>query len=149
MLLVVAVVFAGCQQKLKKENVEKGINEMFVSFQKNGIEKTLTQYVDGYDKMSDNDKKKLQDAFAGKEFKILEINNDEVRIEVSATPADGGQINTKTVIFKVIEVDGKIRIKELLNSVAQNDKPSSSGPNGDVLADNENDPDSPLSEEHD
>lgn len=151
MLLVVAVVFAGCQQKLKKENVEKGVNEIFNSFQKNGIEQTLTQYVDGYDKMSDNDKKRLQDAFAGREFKILDINNDEVKIEVSATPDGGGQIKTTVVFFKVIEVNGKIHIKELMNDPIpkEDNKSTASAPNENVVADSENDLDSPLSEEHD
>ena len=33
MLVALVVIFAGCQQKMKKEDVEKGVNEMFASFQ--------------------------------------------------------------------------------------------------------------------
>jgi hypothetical protein len=149
MLVILAVIFAGCQQKMKKDDVEKGVTEMFTSFQKNGIEKTLSVFADGYDKMSDNQKQAFQDAFAGKEFRIAKIEGDKVTAEVFVSPSEGGQLIVKTVIFKVIQVDGKIRVKDIINVIDNGGKVASSGPDDDVLAEDEDDLDSPLSEEHD
>ncbi len=149
MLVVLAVIFAGCQQKMKKDDVEKGVTEMFTSFQKNGIEKTLSVFADGYDKMSDNQKQAFQDAFAGKEFRIAKIEGDKVTAEVFVSPSEGGQLIVKTVIFKVIQVDGKIRVKDIINVIDNGGKAASSGPDDEVLAEEEDDLDSPLSEEHD
>ena len=149
MLVALAVIFAGCQQKMKKEDVEKGVNEMFASFQKNGIEKTLSIFAEGYDQMTDNQKQAFEDAFAGKEFRIAKIEGDKVTAEVFVSPSEGGQLIVKTVIFKVIQVDGKIRVKDIINVIDNGGKATSTGPSDEVLSDDEDDLDSPLSEEHD
>ena len=148
-LAVLVVIFAGCQQKLKEADVEKGVKEMFSSLQKNGIEKTLSVFADGYDKMSDNQKQLFQDAFAGQEYRIAKIEGDKVTAEVLVSPAEGGQLIVKTVIFKVIQVDGKIRVKDIINVIDNGGKATAAGPDEEVLADDEDDLDSPLSEEHD
>lgn len=148
-LAVLAVIFAGCQQKLKEADVEKGVKEMFNGLQNNGIEKTLSVFADGYDKMSDNQKQVFQDAFAGDEFKIAKIEGDKVTAEIIVSPSEGGQLMVKTVIFKVIQVDGKIRVKDIINVIDNGGKATTTGPDEDVLANDEDDYDSPLSEEHD
>lgn len=116
-LTVIAVVFAGCKQELKKDDIEKGVTEMFKSLKSDGIDKALTTFADGYDKMSDSQKQKFQDAFTGKEFKIMKIEGNQVTAEVRVSAANGGQIIVKTVIFKVIQVDGKVRVKDIVNVI--------------------------------
>ena len=70
-------------------------------------------------------------------------------VEVLVSPAEGGQLIVKTVIFKVIQVDGKIRVKDIINVIDNGGKATSAGPDEEVLANDEDDLDSPLSEEHD
>ncbi|MCQ2280482.1 MAG: hypothetical protein MJZ49_06745 [Bacteroidales bacterium] len=116
-LAVIAIIFAGCKQELKKDDIEKGVTEMFKSLKSDGIDKALTTFADGYDKMSDSQKQKFQDAFAGKEFKIMKIEGNQVTAEIRVSAANGGQIIVKTVIFKVIQVDGKVRVKDIVNVI--------------------------------
>lgn len=149
-LAVVAIVFAGCKQELKKEDVEKGVTEMFKSLKSDGVDKTLVQFADGYDKMSDSQKQKFQDAFTGKEFKIMKIEGNQVTAEVYVSGANGGQVTVKTVIFKVIQVDGKMRVKDIVNVIEE-----SVGSSDNAVAENaselegEANDSGNLSEEHD
>ena len=69
--------------------------------------------------------------------------------EVFVSPSEGGQLIVKTVIFKVIQIDGKIRVKDIINVIDNGGKATSAGPNEEVMSDDEDDLDSPLSEEHD
>ena len=122
---------------------------MFSTLKKNGAtEKTLAEFVDGYDKLDADKKGKLLDAFTGKEFKIAKIEGDQVTADISFTPSDGGQLIVKTVIFKVIQVDGKIRVKDIINVIDNGNKATTTGPDEEVFTDDENDLDN-LSEEHD
>lgn len=148
-LVVLAVIFAACQQQLKEDDVKKGVENMFSSLKKNGTtEKTLAEFVEGYDKLDANKKQKLQEAFTGKEFKIAKIEGDQVTADISFTPSDGGQLIVKTVIFKVIQVDGKIRVKDLVNVIDNGNKATTSGPDENVVTNDENDL-AELPEEHD
>lgn len=150
MLVIVAVIFAGCKHELKKADVEKGVTEMFKSLKTDGIDKALTTFADGYDKMSDSQKQKFQDAFTGKEFKIMKIEGDQVTAEIRVSAADGGQLIVKTVIFKVIQVDGKVRVKDIVN-VIEDSIGSTDNASEEIDEEMEAmlDEDDNLSEEHD
>lgn len=150
-IAVIALIFAGCKQnkKASEEEIKKGVNEMFSNFKKSGAtDKTLAEFVEGYDKLDANNKQKLQEAFTGKEFKIAKIEGDQVTADISFTPSDGGQLIVKTVIFKVIQVDGKIRVKDLVNVIDNGNKATTSGPDENVVTNDENDL-TELPEEHD
>ena len=149
LLTVIAIVFAGCKQEMKKEDVEKGVKEMFKSVKTNGIDKAMKEFADGYDKMSDSDKQKFQDAFNGKEFKIMKIEGNQVTAEVYVSPANGGQILVKTVIFKVIQVDGKMRVKDIINVVEDTFGGQSSATDAAMPEEVSDDASEALSEEHD
>lgn len=126
-LLIAALVTAGCKQELKKEDIQQGVTEMFQHVKTDGIDKALAVFADGYDQMNDSEKQRLRDAFSGKEFKIVKIEGDKVTVEIDISPADGGQIIVKTVIFKVIQVDGKIRVKDIVNVIEHNGTPREAG----------------------
>ena len=117
MMAVVAILFSGCKQQLAKEEVEKTCTEFFKTIKEQGIDKAAQQFAEGYDKLSDQDKQLLKDAKIfdpNNDFKIVKIEGDKVTAEVSVKPANGGEVTVNTVIFQVIKVDGKVRVKDII-----------------------------------
>lgn len=141
LVAVVAILFAGCKQEMKKEDIQKFVTDLTNQIKNNKIDDALkTAFTDD---MKDDTKTKFKEALMGQEFKIIDIKDNQVTLEVVATAADGGKIEARTVIFKVIQVNGKIRLKDLVSNTPKTDgatdNANQEAPSDDEIAAKESD----------